>query len=148
MFTFRLEPLITLRDNELKECQKKLANAYSVRRALEENLQDIDKQLAEGMNTVRNLMQTGQKINARYLLGFRQQEMFLRFEHGKLTQQIEEVDKKIELFRAEVIEANKELKIVEKLKEKRHEKYLEDEKGQETKTMNEISGNRRTQRRV
>ena len=148
MFTFRLEPLITLRDNKLKECQAELAKVYEARRALEKRLQEVEDQLAEGITAARNLMQEGQTVNVEFLLGLRRQEMFLRADQNDLMQKMHTVDGLIEQCRAAVVEANKELKIVEKLKERRLEKYLEDEKKQETKAMDEIAGNRKTKNSV
>lgn len=142
MFTFRLEPLITIRDNVLKECQGELAKAYHARRILEEALHDVEKQIADGTVAARELMQAGKTVNVDYLLGLRRQEMFLRANQSDLSQKIQIVDEEIERRRASVTAANKDLKIVEKLKEKRHEKYLDDESKAETKTMDEIAGNR------
>ena len=144
MFKFRLEPLITIRDNELKECQAELAKAYNALRILEEALQELDRQLAEGVETARNLIQAGQTVNVEHLLGLRRQEMFLRAQQNDLTQKMQMVNEEIEKRRAAVIAANKQLKIVEKLKEKRYEKYLEEENKKEIKIMDEIAGNRRT----
>ena len=143
MFNFRLEPLITIRDNVLKECQAELAKAYEARRKLEEYLQDIERLLTEGTEKARSLMQTGQKVNVEYLLGIRRQEMFLRANQNQLLKDIQTIDEEIERRRAAVIAANKNLKIVEKLKEKRYEKYLEEENKAETKAMDETAGNRR-----
>ena len=140
MFTFRLEPLITIRDNTLKTRQKELANALNVRRALEESFQSIEHQIETGISAVRNQMQTGQTVDVNLMLGFRQQEMFLRFEQDKLKKQMSDIDKKIELFRAAVVKANKELKIVEKLKEKKYEQYLKEEEKAETNFLDEIAG--------
>ena len=143
MFTFRLDPLITLRDNILKECQSELAKAYSARRILEEAMQEVEKQLTEGIATARKLTQAGQKVQVDYLLGIRRQEMFLRANQNDLMQKMKIVDEEIERRRLAVVTANKELKIVEKLKEKRYEKYLEEESKKEMKMMDEIAGNRR-----
>ena len=140
MFKFRLEPLIKIRKSELQECQAALAKAYSARRALEEQLQEVEKQLAEGTTTARSLMQPGQKVNVDYLLGIRRQEMFLLANQNELMQKMQEADEVIERCRAAVAAANKEVKILEKLKEKRHDQYLEEEKREETKVMNEIAG--------
>ena len=148
MFKFRLEPLIKIRDNVLKECQAELAKAYNARRILEEALQEVERQLAEGIAAARKLAQAGQTVNVEYLLGLRRQEMFLRANQDDLMQKMQVVDDEIERRRAAVVAANKELKIVEKLKEKRHEKYLEEEGKSETKIMDEIAGNRRVSRQV
>jgi len=142
MFTFRLEPLIKIRKNVLQECQAALAKVYEERRLLEEKLLDIENQLAEGTATARSLMQPGQTVNVDYLLGIRRQEMFLLANQNVVMQDIQKVDEEIERCRAAVVAANKEVKIIEKLKEKRYEQYLEEEKREETKTMDEIAGNR------
>ena len=140
MFQFRLEPLIKIRDNVLKECQAELAKAYDARRILEEHLQEVERQLTEGTETARNLMQPGNTVNVDYLLGIRRQEMFLLAKQEEIKQKMQEIDEEIERRRDAVVAANKELKILEKLKEKRHEQYLDDEKREETKAMNEIAG--------
>ena len=142
MFRFRLEPLITLRANILKECKAELAKAYDARRVLEEAVQKVETQLAEGVADARNLMQPGKTVNVEYLLGLRRQEMYLRLEQDDLQHKIQQVDEVIAQRRRIVIVANQELKKVEKLKEKRYEEYLEEEKRKETKAMNEIAGNR------
>ena len=140
MFKFRFDPLITIRNNELKERQMELAKAYDARRILEEHLLEIERQLTEGIATARDLMQPGQAVNVEYLLGLRRQEMFLRANQDDLEKKIQIVDEEIEVRRAKVVEANKELKIIEKLKEKRLEQYLDGEKRAETKAMDEIAG--------
>ena len=139
MFKFRLEPLIKIRKNVLQECQAALAKAYDERRILEEHLQEVERQLAEGTATARSLMQPGQKVNIDYLLGIRRQEMFLLAHQNEIKQKMQEADEEIERCRAAVVEANKEVKILEKLKEKRHEQYLEDERREEAKAMDEIA---------
>jgi flagellar FliJ protein len=144
MFIFRLDPLITIRDNVLKERQSELAKAYEARKILEKEIQGVERQLEEGITIVRSLIQEGQTVNVESLLGFRRQEMFLRAQQSDLTQKLQMVDEEIIRCRTAVIVANKELKIVEKLKEKRFEKYLEDENRAETKFMDEIAGNRRS----
>jgi len=143
MFKFRLDPLIAIRDNRLKECQRELAQAYEARQILEKDLQEIDRQLEEGIVTVRSVIQPGLTVNLQSLIGFRRQEMFLRASQEELMEKIKMVDEEIEIRLAAVVEANKELKIIEKLKEKRYEKYLVEENKAEMKMMDEIAGSRR-----
>ena len=139
MFTFRLEPLIKIRKNVLQECQAELAKAYSARTILEDRLLEVENQLAEGTATARSLMQPGQTVNVEHLLGIRRQEMFLLANKDVLTQDMQKIDEEIERCRAAVVAANKEVKILEKLKEKRYEQYLEEEKREEIKAMDEIA---------
>ena len=148
MFKFRLEPLIKIRDNVLKECQAELAKAYDARRILEEQHQEVERQLVEGTATARKLMQPGQTVNVDYLLGIRRQEMFLRAHQDDLNQKIQIIDEEIENRRAAVVAANKELKIIEKLKEKRHTQYVKGEKQEEIKAMDEIAGRNQNRNRT
>jgi len=142
MFKFRLDPLITLRDNKLKERQRELAQAYNARRILEEHIREIDDKLEEGIVAARSVMQPGKTVDIQSLIGYRRQEMFLRAQQEDLLQKIQMVDEEIEKRLAAVVEANKDLKIIEKLKEKRHEKYLGEESKAEAKMMDEIASNR------
>jgi len=139
MFKFRLEPLIKLRKNALRERQAELAQAYDARNILEGYLQEIERQLTEGTATARSLMQPGQAVNVEHLLGLRRQEMFLRANQDDLKQKMQIIDEEIEVRRAKVVEADKDCTILEKLKEKRYEKYLEEEKRVEAKAMDEIA---------
>ena len=143
MFKFRLEPLITIRDNDLKERQAELAQAYNAQRICEENLQTFERLMEEGIATARNMMQPGQMVDVRYLRGLQEQELVLRANHEEWTKNLRDVSEEVERRRLLVVAANKELKKVEKLKEKRYEEYSEKEKKQETKAMDEIAGNRR-----
>ncbi|GHT15144.1 hypothetical protein FACS1894170_12620 [Planctomycetales bacterium] len=139
MFKFRLEPLITIRDNVLKECQAELAKAYEARRILEGMQNEIETVLANNITEGRQRMQPGQQVNVNHLLGLRQQEVFLRGRYEKIAQDIKIIDEEIEKRRETVIKANEALKIVEKLKEKRREKYLQEEKRKATIMMDEIA---------
>jgi hypothetical protein len=60
------------------------------------------------------LTQEGQTVNVEFLLGIRRQEMFLRANQEDFMKKIKMVDEEIEQRRAAVVEANKDLKTVEK----------------------------------
>jgi flagellar export protein FliJ len=139
MFKFRFEPLITIRDNILKECQAELAKAYEARRQLEELQNEIDTLLTNNIIEGRQMMLPGQQVNVNHLLGLRQQELFLRADYEKLAQNIKGIDEVIEMRRNAVILANRDLQIVEKLKEKRYEKYQQEERRKETVMMDDIA---------
>ena len=143
MFKFRLEPLITIRANDLKERQLELAQAYNARSIVEENLQTLETQIEEGIATARNLMQPGQLVNVNHLRGLQEQELILRANQEYWKGLLPQLDEEIERRRRLVVAASKELKKIEKLKEKRYEEYLKEEKKEETKAMDEIAVNRR-----
>jgi len=140
-FSFRLEPLISIRDNVLKRKQSALAEAYEVRRVVEEQRLVTEQEMANNLQASREMMQSG-KIDVSFLLNVRRHDAFLASELENYRRQIVHIDEEIEIRRNAVIEANKELKIIEKLKEKQHDQYLAEERRNETIEMDEIAGRR------
>ena len=141
MFTFRLDPLITLRDNELKECQAELAKAYHARQMVEETRLKFEKDIEESLQSAREMMESG-TIDVNFLLTLQDHKTYRTAQLAKIAEDLKQIDEEIERRRVLVVAANKELKIVEKLKEKRYEKYLEEENKAEMKILDEIAGNR------
>ncbi|MDR0869768.1 MAG: flagellar export protein FliJ [Planctomycetaceae bacterium] len=141
-FSFRLEPLITIRDNVLKKKQGELAKAYEARRIVETKRTEIDSALKSVLENGRTMIQPGKAVNVDFLLGLRRQEMYLLADRNDCDEKIRILDEEIERRRQIVIEANKELKTVEKLKEKKREIYNAEQTRRETVEMDEVAGNR------
>ena len=141
-FTFRLDPLISIRDNFLKEKQAALAQVYEIRRIVEEKRLEIEKNIEANLQSAREMLHSG-TVNVNFLLGLRQHDAFLVTQREENLRHIALLEEEIERRRNAVIEANKELKIIEKLKEKKHEEYLAEERRKETREMDEIAGVRR-----
>ncbi|MDR2117438.1 MAG: flagellar FliJ family protein [Planctomycetaceae bacterium] len=137
-FRFQLEPLITIRDNTLKEKQGELAKAYEARRIVEEKQQELKQELAENIVAGRQRLQT-ETIDIEFLLGLRRHEAYLNAQINDVQERLQQIDAEIELRRNAVLEANKELKMIEKLKEKRYEKYRAEENRKETIRIDEIT---------
>ncbi len=143
MFKFRLEPLITIRDNVLKEKQGELAKAYEARRKLEEKEAELNQELLDtiesGRQSVQNSVHGGEAISVDYLLSLRRHEGYLLAQKEHIAQTMVSVDEEIERRRHAVMEAHRELKTVEKLKEKKKEKYDVEENRKETVMLDEIA---------
>jgi flagellar FliJ protein len=144
-FTFRLEPLISIRDNVLKQKQAELAKAYEARRIIEETKSKIEKNIEDNLQSAREMQQSRQ-IDVKFLFATRQHEIFLFAQLEEIRRHIRMIEEEIEVRRNAVIEANKELKIIEKLKKKKHEKYLAEENRKETIQMDEIASRRKNVR--
>ncbi|GHT30717.1 hypothetical protein FACS1894214_1120 [Planctomycetales bacterium] len=142
-FQFKLEPLITIRDNELKEKQAELAKAYEARRIVEDMGKKVEAEIAENIEAGREMITGGGVIQPDYLLGLRRQEMFLLAQRKDIQDKMQMLDEEIERRRDAVIEANKSLKTVERLKDRRYEKYQLEERRKETISMDEVAGQRR-----
>ncbi|MDR0521464.1 MAG: flagellar export protein FliJ [Planctomycetaceae bacterium] len=143
MFKFRLEPLITIRENVRKERQAELVKAYEARQKIENEQQGIEQAITENIEEARNQMLPGKAVNIEHLLYFRRHEMFLRAKQNELAKMAQMIDEEIERRRLAVIEADKECKSTEKLKESQFKKYTEEERKTENKQMDEIAGSRK-----
>ena len=141
-FTFRLEPLISIRNSVLKEKQASLAQAFEWMRIIEEERLRLEQDIASNMQSAREMLHSG-KIDANFLLGVQRLDAFLSPQLEKARLAIVLHEEEIERRRQAVLEANKDLKIIEKLKEREYEKYLVDERRKETIEMDEIAGRRK-----
>jgi flagellar FliJ protein len=137
VFRFRLEPLITIRDNTLKEKQAELAKAYEARRIVEEKQHELEFELTENIAAGRQRLQTG-AVNIEFLLGLRRHEAYLNAQINVVREHLRQIDEEIERRRNAVLEANKELKMIEKLREKRYGQYQAEENRKETIRIDEI----------
>ena len=141
-FTFRLDPLISIRDNVLKEKQAELAKAYEAQRIIEQKQLDTERSIEANLQSAREMQQLG-KVDVTLLLGIRRYDMFLASQLDEIRRHIAMIAEEIEIRRQAVIEANKELKIIEKLKERKREEYRVEERRKETIEMDEIAGRKR-----
>ena len=140
-FKFRLEPLITIRDNVLKEKQGELAKAYEARRKLEEKQVELEQELAATVEAGRNMLHGGGVLDVDYLLSLRRHEGYILAQRDEVLRMMVAVDEEIERRRTAVMEAHRDLKTVEKLKEKQKAKYDAEQAKKETVMMDEIAMN-------
>lgn len=143
MFRFRLETLLSLRDQARKERQAELAKAYEAQRIVVEKIDEIVQNIESLTHEGREMMRS-KKIDVEFLVGLRRHEAFLRAQQTEATRQLEMIREEVEVRRRAVIEADKEVKIMEKLKEKQSMRYDEEMLKRDNKTMDEIAGRVRT----
>ncbi|MDR0391094.1 MAG: flagellar FliJ family protein [Planctomycetaceae bacterium] len=141
-FKFRLESMITIRDNILKECQSELAKAYEARRIVEDMENKINAELQDNFEINRKKLQDSGVLDVGYLLGLQRRNAYLNSQLGIIKHDLKQIDEEIEKRRIAVTEANIELKIIEKLKEKKQKEYKTNESKNETKIMDEAATTR------
>lgn len=138
MFKFRLETLLSMRDYVRKERQAELTKAYEAERIVLDKIGEIDHEIESLTTKGRTMMQQG-SIDVDFLVGLRRHEAFLRAQQTEATRQLGMIRDEIEVRRRAVIEADKEVKVMEKLKEKQRARYDDDEMRRDHKTMDEIA---------
>ncbi|MDR1478364.1 MAG: flagellar FliJ family protein [Planctomycetaceae bacterium] len=147
-FKFRLESLITLRDDTLKECQSELAKAYEARKIVEDAEKKINDELQNNFEINRQRLQETGILDIEYLLGLQRRNAYLSSQLNIIKRDLVKIDEEIERRRQAVKEAHTELRIIEKLKEKKQNEYKINEAKKEEFTMNEIAITRSIRREL
>jgi len=141
-FHFRLDSLLKIRENVRAEKQANLAKAYEAARIVEEKLGEIQSEIVHNGELGREAIQKGQ-INVNYLLALRRHEAFLLAQQSQIQNDLEQIRLEIERRRLALMEADREVKVLEKLREKMKAKHLREEALAELKQMDEIAGRTR-----
>jgi flagellar FliJ protein len=139
VYKFRLESVITLRDNILKECQSELAKAYEARKIVEDAENKINTELEGNLEINRQKLQESGVLDVEYLLGLQRRNAYLHSQLDAIKRDLIKIDEEIERRRIAVKDAHTELKIIEKLKEKKQNEYRIKETKKEEIAMNEIA---------
>ena len=135
---FRMETLLRIRENILNERRGELAKAYEAERIMETKRIETEGEVAATVENGRAMMCSGQ-VDVQYLLGLRRHEAYLQAMLQEIARNMELVRQEIEVRRRAVIEANKEFKIIEKLKEKQEARAAAESQRRDTKQMDEIA---------
>jgi len=138
-FKFRLATLLRLRESERDERRAELAEAYQADAIMEERENEIDSDLAELAQKCRKSSTPG-PVDVDKLVETQRFEILLRAQRQYAREQRAVLAAEIERRRERLVEANREVHVLEKLKEKLLERHREEEKLQEIKAMDETAG--------
>ena len=138
-FKYRLAPLLKIRENIRAEKQAELNQAYEAAQIVEEKLQQVQSELVRNGELGREAIQKG-RVSVDYLLALRRHEAVLLAEQSQAQEQLEQIRQEIERRRIALMEADREVKVLEKLREKLKIKHLQEEALAELKQMDEIAG--------
>lgn len=135
-FKYRLESLLNIKVQKVKEIEEAIAKILFFRKESEEEIADQEEYL-------RNFLQTKNGITTALEIQARQHHReFIEDEIARLRKQLERIIEIEMLFRQRLVEAMKEEKVYEKLKERKFNEYNEEVKREETKILDEISINK------
>ena len=142
-FKYRLAPLLKIRENVRAEKQAELNQAHEAARLVEEELERVRGEYAHCMEQGLQAAQQEQ-IDVNYLLAMRRHQAYLITQQELAIKQLEEIRQEIERRRIALMEADREVKVLEKLREKMKAKYLQEEALADLKQMDEIAGRTKT----
>lgn len=144
-FKFRLQTLLKIRENARKEAQGELAKAHEAERIVMNKIEELGQEIARCGEETRKAILHG-KIDVNFMIGLRRHEAYLISQRGLAQQQLTQVREEIERRRIILMNADREVKTLEKLKEKQRERFMDDIRVSDMKQMDEIAGRDRREK--
>jgi flagellar export protein FliJ len=142
VFRFRLKPLQKIRENTRQERQTELAKALDAETIVRERLESIQREIAATKEDGRKFA-SGSAVDVNFLIGLRRHEAFLLAQKADAENRLEQILTEVERRRQAVVEADKEVKIMEKLHDLQKEKYDAAIAAKEIANMDEIASQKR-----
>ncbi len=137
-FTFRLATLLKIRRAARDERRAQLAQAYEA----DATLQSEQDRLAELTTEIARHYQAASGpgvIDVDRLLEMQRHDLFLRAQIQHIRKQREAVAAEIERRRAVLAEANRQVKVLEKLEDRQLERHRDEESRREIKQLDEVA---------
>ncbi len=137
-FTFRLATLLRLREATRDERRGELAEAYRVDDTLKHQLQRTDAELAALQTQYRQTLAPGE-VDVNRLVEAQRNELVLRSQRAQIIRQRETVQGEIERRRLVLAEANREVRVLEILRDKQAAQHRQEEERREMKRLDEVA---------
>ncbi len=124
-FRFRLTTLMRLREQTRDERRAKLAEAYAAEQVLRDRRAMIDRELAN--TALLQKRSASGAVNVDSLLDVHRYQMVLKAEQQVVEKQSEMLATEIEKRRQALVAADREVRVLEKLREKQHDRFQHDQ---------------------
>ena len=122
-FMFRYESVLKMRLDQEDRIKNELAKAITKRQRWIDQLASIENDAIQYGHHIQAVMQNGECKQEMH--GFTQGKRYYRDQMNKLKHQISQVDKEILSIQRRLVEAVKERKVMDKLKEKAFKEFIE-----------------------
>ncbi|MBX3424336.1 MAG: flagellar export protein FliJ [Pirellulales bacterium] len=142
MFRFRLAVLRRLREQHRDELRARLAEALEAEQILQQQRAGIDAEAAGLRSTQRAIVQQS-KPSVTQLLEAERYALLLQGRRTALADQSRQLAVEIERRRQAVVEADRQVRVLDKLEERQRAEYFLEESRLDGKLMDEIAGQRR-----
>ena len=137
-FKFRLATLLKLREATRDERRTELAQAYRADEVLSKNLDQVQTELIALEDQCRKAAGPG-KIDIDRLIEAQRYEIILKVQQRSMNEQRERLAAEIERRRVALLAANREVRILEKLREHQVEQHSQAENRLEIKRLDEVA---------
>ena len=143
-FTFRLETLLKLRMADRDGRRAELADAYEAERILKQQKQELQQQLHELGEVSQRALQPG-AINVDNLLKSNRFQLVLESQQKLVDGRSAQLAVETENRRTRLVDADRQVRVLEKLREKQQRRHRQEEHRLETKQIDDVA-QRRVQR--
>jgi flagellar FliJ protein len=140
-FNFRLQTLRRLREIHRDEQRGRLATAYEAERILTEQRNAVVAETAELIESQRQLMQQG-SLDVTQLLTAQRYHLALEAQIRTLADQAARLAEEVERRRQSLVEADREVQVLDKLEERKRQQHREASQRAETKVLDEVATTR------
>jgi flagellar export protein FliJ len=140
-FSFRLKTLLRLRQAGRDERRAELAQACQAEEILRKEGRQLATELEELAQRCRAKSSPG-RVDVDTLLDARRYELVLRAGSQRLDQQLQAVAAEIQRRRAALAEADREVRVLEKLRQKQYDRHRDEMNRQEIKLLDEVAARR------
>lgn len=140
-FRFRLTPVLHLREAARDERRAALADALRAEALLSEQMDDKRGQIAALAAEMAKARSAG-LVNVARLIQGQRYEALLRAELAALAEQARQVAAEIERRRELLVAADRDVRVMEKLRDREQERFLAQQANRETKFLDDVAGQR------
>lgn len=138
-FQFRLATLLRLREAVREERQIALADAYRADDVLRQRQQEMVDELAGLKGSCREASAPG-RVDIDRLLEAQRYELLIRAATHQLGQQRQQLGVEIDNRREAVVQANRAVRVLEKLRERQSERHRDEDARRDMKLLDEVAG--------
>ena len=137
-FRFRLETMLKLRRDERDAQRQHYAKALEAEVILSDQIGQVTRELADTRGVLRTHSSPGD-VDVDRLVCTHRYELLLQVQHQQLTQQAERVAQEVERRRQALMTADREVSLLEKLKERQLASFQQQQQRSEQKRLDEIA---------
>lgn len=138
-FKFRLATLLRLREATRDQRRGELAEAYRADDLLREHQERLGQELRWLLDQCRKVAGPG-TVDVDRLVESQRYELTLRAQQGQLASQREAVGAEIDRRRQTLLAADRDVRLLEKLREKQAHRHHQEESRREIKQLDEVAG--------
>jgi flagellar FliJ protein len=137
-FKFRMATLLRLRETTRDQRRGELAEAYRVDEVLQRQLQQIQGDLTALRLQCRSAVGPGE-VNVDRLVEAQRYEVALLAQQQQVVRQREQVQNEIQRRRQILVEANREVHVLESLRDKQADRHRQEEDRRDMKRLDEVA---------